>query len=305
MLKSARFDVTRTGNGFVFRGSGFGHGLGLCQEGAHVMARRGMSARQIVAHYLPGAKLTGAESALSEAKPTVALSSFHFPMFIFRLFERFSDVSFLLGKRMKSGEWRMENAQVRRASVASEHFRVSYPAQLEKPMIEEVLRTLEAAQHDLAKRLRAASINLTQSQLTPVILHPTTNDFVTTTGQPAWVAGATRGNTIHLQPLPTLRKRGLVTSTLRHEFVHAMLERLSNHRAPRWLAEGLAIHFAGEGRFYVASREKIAKDELDKRLRAPTSPHEMHALYGAAYREVQALIRAEGEPNVWQKATKP
>jgi SpoIID/LytB domain protein len=304
-LKSARFDVTRNGSSFVFRGSGFGHGLGLCQEGAHVMARRGMSARQIVAHYLPGAKLTGAESALSEAKPTVALSSFHFPMFIFRLFERFSDVSFLLGKRMKSGEWRMENAQVRRASVASEHFRVSYPVQLEKPMVEEVLRTLEAAQHDLAKRLQAASINLTQSQLTPVILHPTTNDFVTTTGQPAWVAGTTHGNTIHLQPLMTLRKRGIVTATLRHELVHAMLERLSNKHTPRWLSEGLAIHFAGEGRLYAAGKEKVAQDELDKRLTNPATPQEMRVLYAAAYREVTALMRAEGEPKVWQKAIKP
>src|SRR5262249_40532984 len=34
MLKSSRFEVTRDGADFVFRGSGFGHGLGLCQEGA-------------------------------------------------------------------------------------------------------------------------------------------------------------------------------------------------------------------------------------------------------------------------------
>src|SRR5207244_3876017 len=56
MLKSSRFEVNRAGSNFIFRGSGFGHGLGLCQEGAHVMARRGMSYQQIVAHYLPGAK---------------------------------------------------------------------------------------------------------------------------------------------------------------------------------------------------------------------------------------------------------
>ena len=57
MLKSSRFDVMRNGNSFTFRGSGFGHGLGLCQEGAHVMARRGMNARQIVELYLPGGEL--------------------------------------------------------------------------------------------------------------------------------------------------------------------------------------------------------------------------------------------------------
>jgi SpoIID/LytB domain protein len=53
-LKSSRFEVTRRGPNFVFRGNGFGHGLGLCQEGAHAMARRGASYRQILEHYFPG-----------------------------------------------------------------------------------------------------------------------------------------------------------------------------------------------------------------------------------------------------------
>jgi SpoIID/LytB domain protein len=54
ILKSSRFEVTHAGPNFVFRGNGFGHGLGLCQEGAHVMARRGVSYRQILGHYFPG-----------------------------------------------------------------------------------------------------------------------------------------------------------------------------------------------------------------------------------------------------------
>ncbi len=54
ILKSSRFDVTRSGESFLFRGSGFGHGLGLCQEGAHAMARRGVSYREILSHYFPG-----------------------------------------------------------------------------------------------------------------------------------------------------------------------------------------------------------------------------------------------------------
>ena len=41
LLKSSRFEISRSESAYVFRGSGFGHGLGLCQEGAHVMARRG------------------------------------------------------------------------------------------------------------------------------------------------------------------------------------------------------------------------------------------------------------------------
>jgi SpoIID/LytB domain protein len=54
VLKSSRFNVVRAGQNFVFRGEGFGHGLGLCQEGAHVMAQRGASYRQILEHYFPG-----------------------------------------------------------------------------------------------------------------------------------------------------------------------------------------------------------------------------------------------------------
>jgi SpoIID/LytB domain protein len=42
---------------FVFHGSGWGHGVGLCQIGAAVMASRGVSAEQIVGHYFPGATL--------------------------------------------------------------------------------------------------------------------------------------------------------------------------------------------------------------------------------------------------------
>ena len=61
VLKSSRFEVSRRGDIFFFRGSGFGHGLGLCQQGAHVMARRGMSSRQILDHYFPGTKV-GEES---------------------------------------------------------------------------------------------------------------------------------------------------------------------------------------------------------------------------------------------------
>ena len=57
LLKSSRFTISRSGSAFVFHGSGFGHGLGLCQEGAHVMAERGFTHRQILAKYFPGTNL--------------------------------------------------------------------------------------------------------------------------------------------------------------------------------------------------------------------------------------------------------
>jgi stage II sporulation protein D len=57
VLKSSRFTISRSGSAFVFQGTGFGHGLGLCQEGAHQMAQRGYNFRQILAKYFPGANV--------------------------------------------------------------------------------------------------------------------------------------------------------------------------------------------------------------------------------------------------------
>jgi SpoIID/LytB domain protein len=42
---------------FTFRGAGWGHGVGLCQIGAAVMAVRGHTAEQILAHYFRAASL--------------------------------------------------------------------------------------------------------------------------------------------------------------------------------------------------------------------------------------------------------
>ena len=54
-IRSDRYQVQRVGDRFVFQGSGFGHGVGLCQTGAAQMARAGKSAREILQMYFPGA----------------------------------------------------------------------------------------------------------------------------------------------------------------------------------------------------------------------------------------------------------
>jgi len=46
-------EITR----FVFLGAGWGHGVGLCQIGAAVMASKGFMAEEILGHYFPGTKL--------------------------------------------------------------------------------------------------------------------------------------------------------------------------------------------------------------------------------------------------------
>jgi SpoIID/LytB domain protein len=56
-LKSTLFDVRRDGKTFVFRGAGFGHGVGMCQMGAIGMADAGKTHAQILDHYYRGTHL--------------------------------------------------------------------------------------------------------------------------------------------------------------------------------------------------------------------------------------------------------
>jgi stage II sporulation protein D len=53
-LRSTRFDVARTADGFVFTGRGFGHGVGLCQAGAFARLAAGARPVDVLAHYFPG-----------------------------------------------------------------------------------------------------------------------------------------------------------------------------------------------------------------------------------------------------------
>ena len=57
-LYSSAFTVKKDNDRFILHGAGWGHGVGLCQIGAAMMAHLGYNHRQILAHYYPGSKLT-------------------------------------------------------------------------------------------------------------------------------------------------------------------------------------------------------------------------------------------------------
>lgn len=56
-LKSTFFDVSLQGEEVLLKGKGFGHGVGLCQEGAMQMAKLGYHYSQIALFYFTGVKL--------------------------------------------------------------------------------------------------------------------------------------------------------------------------------------------------------------------------------------------------------
>jgi stage II sporulation protein D len=328
VLKSSRFEVARAGRRFVFRGRGFGHGLGLCQTGAHQLAARGAGYRQILAHYLPGVSVgaaannsgrperpeqtQGAQRAYGgDGEEESQISNLKFEISNLLPCELCvpsapallkTAAGFIRPARL--GVVASGGAQSAvGGTVSSEHFRLTYPAGVAAREAAAALRLLEAARADLARRLERASLGGASPDAVEVFVHATTGDFVGATGQPPWVAGVTRGRRIDLQPLGVLRRRGVLAPSLRHELAHVACEQLGRGRAPRWLVEGLAIHFAGEGASLTrrAERLQLPPAALDERLARPASGEEMRALYAAAYREAAAFIRREGEPAVWRR----
>lgn len=56
-IKSTRFEIQKRDKGVQVAGSGYGHGVGLCQHGAKVMAKVGKSYKQILEHYYPKTRI--------------------------------------------------------------------------------------------------------------------------------------------------------------------------------------------------------------------------------------------------------
>ncbi len=274
LLKSSRFEISRSGSNFIFRGSGFGHGLGLCQEGAHVMAVRGANYRQILQKYFPTTHLATehrSEADLLWGSPEISVTS-------------------------------TRGRSVTRLTISSEAFRLNYPSTISQREAEDLLGLLQSARRSLIDRIAAAGMAL-QLPALEVFVNDTTGNFVGRTGQPPWAAAATRDKRIELQPLATLKRKRILETTVRHELAHAAIDVVGRGRAPRWLAEGLAIYLAGEGTFVerYAPRSQMTTKDIEQKLAAARSAQEMRVAYAAAYLEVKRLIQNGGEASAWRR----
>jgi stage II sporulation protein D len=61
LFKSTFFSIYPVGDSLVFKGRGYGHGVGLCQEGAMKMAESGMSFKDIINFYYANVKIVNYE----------------------------------------------------------------------------------------------------------------------------------------------------------------------------------------------------------------------------------------------------
>jgi len=57
VIKSTNFDVVNGDDGVRFNGTGYGHGVGLCQWGAKHRAGDGFDYREILSYYYPGTQV--------------------------------------------------------------------------------------------------------------------------------------------------------------------------------------------------------------------------------------------------------
>ena len=69
-LRSTFFSVSAYGDSLILKGRGYGHGVGLCQEGAMVMAEKGFNFSHIIDFYYVGVSIANIKKAVHlTAKP--------------------------------------------------------------------------------------------------------------------------------------------------------------------------------------------------------------------------------------------
>jgi stage II sporulation protein D len=74
-LRSTFFNVRSNGDSILLEGKGYGHGVGLCQEGAMVMALSGKSFREIISFYYPGVLIMCISDAKKDVNNIVSLTN--------------------------------------------------------------------------------------------------------------------------------------------------------------------------------------------------------------------------------------
>jgi stage II sporulation protein D len=129
-------------------------------------------------------------------------------------------------------------------------------------------------------------------------VYPTLEAYRNTTGQPGWIAAYTRGHIMSLQPLATLKEKGILESTLRHELIHLLVELHAHAGTPLWFREGLVLYLADpEKKFQPVT---MPEREIEAALEHPASREELQRAYVAARMRVAQMVQHNGRGAVQQ-----
>jgi stage II sporulation protein D len=244
-LRSDRYEIDNRIGQICFRGTGEGHGIGLCQRGADEMGLQGRSYRDILAFYYPRTTLS-----------LMAAASMHWNQ--------------------------LTSESIKLLSTDPHRDRALLP-------ISEAL-------------LRAVPAQLPIAHVT-IRVYPDLDTFRNATSEPGWVAAHTFGSTIDLQPPAILQSRGILRSTLRHEFLHVAVETNAATALPVWFREGLVGYLAGERTTAPVVPAQVSDADLAQR----DDPTRAQAAYAQARGRVATLVRRYGESAVvgWVKRGLP
>ena len=210
-LKSTAFDLQKKGAAYRFSGRGSGHGVGLCVIGSAKLAGRGVRADAILAKYFPGLRVSDLLAGAATMSRTSAAGAH------------------------PTGDANTARPLPLRPEPA---VLVSLPDDDEGERATIEKQTL-GARDELARALdvpRPARVTLR--------FHSTTDAYEQATGRAWFTSAALVNGELHLLPLATLRERGVLSRTIRHELVHLMTDSVLGSR-PQWVREGAAIYFAG------------------------------------------------------------
>jgi len=123
------------------------------------------------------------------------------------------------------------------------------------------------------------------------------------TGQPGWVAASTRGHVIRLQPLATLKSKGVLESTLRHELLHLLIEEKARAGTPVWFREGLVLYLSSAPGAAAPNRSQTAADaltidQIETILEHSQKRDEVERAYAASRARIASLVKEHSKNTV-------
>ena len=130
---------------------------------------------------------------------------------------------------------------------------------------------------------------------------PSTSSFREATLAPGWVAAFTEGNWIATQPLATLAARKLLVPTLRHEFLHALVESQAAPTTPLWLREGLVEAWSEPPSAHNANSANVSTlsvAQLDSALAHASTEAQSQTAHRTASLRAKALLDRYGRTQV-------
>jgi len=224
------------------------------------MAVRGATYRQILAKYFPSTRI--ANEARSTASADLLWSEG--AVSNYKLGGRNSLAGPLL--RNVSFNYYQPSRSVRH-TLSSEDFRVNYPGTVSEREVEALLGLLQLTRKSLIARVAAAGVT---AQI------PALEIFINERLATLWGARDNppgrqqRQKEVGLSFNRSKRSSGVEFSKQPYvmNLVHTLVDVVGHGRAPRWLAEGLALHLAGEGPLVARyqPRKRLTTEEIERQL---------------------------------------